>query len=159
MYLRNPGQIDHAIETLRGLQAECDNCGAAFHEFEPARNQYIKWIDNAYQQVRSLFADDQLADGLLGRSFYELQRIDPDMSRSGPAAWTMFNREVRIQSERLQAAQDKLRTRKVFVGRPGEIVAPDTSALVRGRVVRGLRLGEGIRHYVTCEIGRPGPGR
>lgn len=132
MHLRSPGGIDHAIETLRGLQAECDSCGSSFHDFEPSRNQYIKWVDNAYQQLRSLFADDRLAEGLLGRSFFELQRIDADTSRSGPAAWTMLTREVRVQLERLQAAEDHLRKLKVFAERPGEIVLPDTSALVRG---------------------------
>ena len=127
MQLRNPDAIDSAIQTLRQLKSACENCRSHI-SFDDARKAYLTWVDTAYGQLRSLVINGDLAERLHSQFFWEIRRLDA----ISPGAWTLLNREVQIQSERLQAALDKLLDLKEFVGRDGHIVVLDTSALVRG---------------------------
>jgi hypothetical protein len=128
MQLRNPGTIDAAIQTLTNLKAGCDNCRSGYTDFPSARKAYVDWVDAAYGHLRSLVVDEDLAEGLHSQFFFEINRIDAGTN----PAWRLLRRELQTQSDRLQAALDKLAELKAFAGRAGAIVVPDTSALVQG---------------------------
>jgi hypothetical protein len=128
MHLRNPGTIDAAIQTLTQLKIDCDNCRSGYTSFLDARKAYLNWVDTAYGQLHSLVVNGDLADGLYSPFFFEICRMDAGTR----PAWTLLRRELQTQSERLQAALEKLAGLKAFAGRNGHIVVPDTSALVQG---------------------------
>jgi PIN domain len=120
--------MDHALETLRRLEIDGGNCESAHSEFRRAQKAYLDWVDDADGQLRSLFVDPEPADGLVSRTYWEIQRL----SDATPGAWQVLRRELKAQSERLQAMQRRLTDQKDFAERPGELVVVDTSALVQG---------------------------
>lgn len=127
MYLRNPGRFDDAQDTLR-LLSDCGNCESAYNAFDRAQKAYLNWVDETDGQLRSLFADPEPADGLFSRAFWEIQRLNDTI----PGAWQVLRRELKAQSERLQAMQHQLAGLKEFADRPGHLVVVDTSALIQG---------------------------
>jgi hypothetical protein len=130
MRLRTPGAIDAAIETLRSLESECELVTHGWHQWHEQQREYLNWVERAHDQYRNLFTDDDLAGGLYSPLYWEIRRLTPNSANHFP----LIAREVGRQLGLLLELVASLRKLKEFVARPGEIVVPDTSALVRGEL-------------------------
>jgi hypothetical protein len=128
MKLRNPGGVDHALSELWALKLRLDDCLTVSPSFGTCHEYYKSWIDTADAQLRSIFDDTALADQLVTTAYWELNRG----ATAFPPPWDILRREVRFNDAHLVAAVERLRELKAFIDRPGSIVVPDTSALVRG---------------------------
>lgn len=127
MFLRNPGAVVPAINALKILEINLGNvCGTA-DNYVAFIDAYVKWAEEAFNQYRSLFADDTLANEVMGARYYEVHRAynyrDPH---------PVIDSEIKIQGDRLKAVIAWLTRIQGFVSQPGAIIVPDTSALTRG---------------------------
>ena len=127
MRLKNPTLLDSGLETLRRMHMECGNLLNA-HGTLRLRDDYLTWVDNTERQFNSLFADSTLSDGLHSTPYWEIRRLTEETPRPYP----LVEREVTRQARRIEEAMAELTRLKTFLDRPGDIVVPDSSALVEG---------------------------
>jgi rRNA-processing protein FCF1 len=127
MRLRTAGGVDNAIQTLTDLKYQCEATRNPT-ALTQARDAYLGWVHTAERQFQFLFADESMTDGLHTASYWEIRRIQ----QFTPAAFPLMQGEIERQAWRLDAAIEKLNGYREFAARPGKIIVPDTSALVKG---------------------------
>jgi len=127
MRLRNPGSVAQVITTLQSLLYECENCRNGQDALQ-ARDAYLRWVEKADAQYGSLFTHSALEDGLHSPGYWEIHRLRFDSPRPFP----MIHREIRVQCDRIERVSADLQRLREFIERPGDLVVPDTSALVQG---------------------------
>jgi len=128
MRLRQPGLrgATHAIETIKMVRGQLEGTRNAF---DPAsgRNEWLKWWENmADPQLRNLFADTDLA-GTLFLAQAEIRNLDLTTRPAG-----LINHLTDVWLARLDEVTGWLRDLLAFMGIPGRIVVPDTSAFIEG---------------------------
>jgi rRNA-processing protein FCF1 len=128
MHLRNPGRIDEAIEAVTWCMRECNNLHGRSSDARKAKEVYVAWVDQAYATLGSHFADGGLAEGMFSERYWQIVQL-------GDYSVLMFElvrREMQVQIGRLTKTIERLQAFKVFAGREGHIVVPDTSAFIQG---------------------------
>lgn len=121
MRLRQPGNVDHAIEALTTVMYQLYDCrsGSAVE----AQGKWLRWWEIADAQLRSLFAEN---DAIVG-----LYQTRLEMTRAGGDI-RFVQRETNVWITRFEEMIGSLKALKVFAARPGQIVVPDTSAFIEG---------------------------
>ena len=123
MRLRSPGAVDSAIGLLTTVKDQLYGCRSG--PGSTKRAQWLAWWERADPALRSLFADDDLV--------LSLYQARSEISREQPLLATgLADRETDVWIARLEEVISQLRALKPFIERPGEIIVPDTSALIEG---------------------------
>jgi hypothetical protein len=124
MRLRSPGDIDGAIDSLNQMsnQLYTTRSGTVVDR----REGWFRWWDIADRQLRSRFADGDLAASLY-RTRAEIAATGLD---SRPL--DVIDHETDIWISRFEQLIAELKGLKVFTARPGQIIVPDTSAFIEG---------------------------
>lgn len=128
MRLRAPGAIGPAIQTLQELAHGCRNSTSTTSGVHDARDRYLRWVDDAFAQLKSLFREGTLAEGLHSALYWRIFQIHEGWTRP----WDLLLREVNTQCGRLEQTISELTALKEFVEHDGRILVIDTSALVEG---------------------------
>jgi PIN domain len=121
MRLKEPGSVDHAIQTLTTVKDQLYNCrpGSA----ATVLDNWLSWWEMADAQLRSLFTENDAISSL-----YQTRL---EIAHNG--ADTRFaQREINVWIARFEEMISNLQAVKVFIGRRGQIVVPDTSAFIEG---------------------------
>lgn len=154
MRLQPHVDLASAIATVQDLLIECGNYSGSATSYPSRCEHYRTWVGRADQQLRNTFTDDEPGQSLYTTSYWELTRLHPE----SPQSMGLLEREIQLQSARLLALRIKMQRLQLFVGHPGEIVIPDTSALVRGELFTGfdwptrLHLGPPVRLIIPILV-------
>lgn len=125
MRLRNPGGVDHAVQTLTYLAGQLGNTRGACGTVQ-RQDRWLSWWDEADSQLRSLFSDTDLVTSL-----YQAQLQIRGLPMSA-RPFGLLGRETDVWVDRLEAAAASLKALKWFIEFPGQVVVPDTSAFIEG---------------------------
>jgi PIN domain len=129
MRLRNPGTIDHAIQTIRNLQNYLGN-SRGLHDGEARKDAFLNWCeDQARPNLESLLDPGEEILAELESAYHRLA-LAPQMTLRRLNG--MLNREYTIWDQRLRRAEEELQSQKKLAGRPGHPVVLDTSVLMEG---------------------------
>jgi PIN domain len=121
MRLSQPGNVDHAIETLTTLMNQLYDCRSG--NAVEVQGKWLRWWEMADAQLRSLFTEN---DAIIG-----LYQTRLEMTRAGGDV-RFVQRETNVWIARFEEMIGSLKTLKPFIARPGQVVVPDTSAFIEG---------------------------
>lgn len=124
MRLRNPGDIDGAIDAVNLISNQLYNTRSG--TVVGRREEWLRWWDIADRQLRSRFADGDIAASLY-RSRAEIAATSLDTR-----PLDVIDRETEIWISRFEQFTADLNDLKLFTARPGQIIVPDTSAFIEG---------------------------
>lgn len=119
MRLRPGVTAMRALESLRTLDTDLGN-------ILPSQipDSYLKWVEDAEVQLRSLFADDALADGLLSQRYFHIRQLIPNSVQARP--WPLVDAERALQKSRLDQAVAELKSYAALADRTGHPFVLDT---------------------------------
>lgn len=93
-------------------------------------NAYLDWAQTAEAQLRNLFADTDLVDGLFGERYWHIAGLP-----AGSAYGTrIINQEIDHQAARLDEAIETLTVWQRLGERPGALLALDTNTFLQCRL-------------------------
>lgn len=107
------------LESLRSLDTELGNILPS-----EIPDSYLKWVENAEVQLRNLFADDTLADGLLSQRYFHIRQLIPNSVQA--RRWPLVDAERALQKSRLDQTVSELKTYAALAERPGHPLVLDT---------------------------------
>jgi hypothetical protein len=121
MRLREPGSVDHAIQTLTTVMYQLYDCRAG--SATEVLDKWLRWWEIADAQLRSLFTDSNAVTSL-----YQTRL---EMARNGGDA-RFAQRETNVWIARFEEMIGGLQALRVFIAPPGQIIVSDTSAFIEG---------------------------
>lgn len=124
MRLRSPGDIDGAIDAVNLISNQLYNTRSG--TAASRRDEWLRWWDTADRQLRSRFAEGNIAAGLY-RSRTEIAATGLD-----GRPLDLIDRETDIWIGRFEQLLGDLKALKLFSAWPGQIIVPDTSAFIEG---------------------------
>jgi hypothetical protein len=116
-------------------------------------NAYLDWAQTVETQLRLLFADTELSDGLFGERYWHIAGL-PVGSSYGTR---IVNQEIDHQSARLDEAIMTLTSWQRLGERPGELLALDTNTFLQCRPYNeipwtGLVDSDAVRLVLTMPV-------
>jgi hypothetical protein len=132
MRLRNPGQIEQAIATIRDVVAI--QLGQVAGEDASGRIQaFCNWCEDiAKPQFKNIFPPEEPIHAELAESFWRLLTVQPTLMT--PRRYNGIATDaIRTWTERLDQVQEELRGQQLFAARPGIPLLLDTSVLMEGQ--------------------------
>jgi hypothetical protein len=149
MRLRQPGSVDHAIQTLTTVMHQLYDCrvGNTVEVLE----KWLRWWENADAQLRSLFTDSD--------TLTSLYQTRLEIARNGGDP-RFAQRETNVWIARFEQMIASLQALKVFIARPGQIVVPDTSTFIEGEYfaqfdwhsLEGITRGQPVRLIIPILV-------
>lgn len=144
--------VDYTIETLTHLKNEL--ASIVIGDLYDTRDNWMRWWSAADLQLRSLFTDDDMVTSL-----YVTQEKIRGLHPTGLPSFLM-GRECDVWRARFEDAISRLEALKPFIGAPGQIVVPDTSAFIEGEYftdfdwhsLEGITAGELVRLVVPILV-------
>lgn len=136
MRLRPGVTATRALENLRNLDTDLGNV-------LPNRipDSYLEWVERAEVQLRNLFADDVLADGLLSPRYFHIRQLIPNSIQARP--WPLVDAERALQKSRLDQAVAELKVGAALASRPGDALVLDTHVFMHYKLFKDVDwLGE-----------------
>jgi PIN domain len=129
MRLRQPGNIDNAIQNIRTLAFQLENTRSAMSA-DSRRDALLQWFqDQARPTLEFLLdpAEDIISDI---EAAYDRLVLSPS-GLDGPRLYSMLNREYNRWAGRLRQVEAELQQQKLMIG-DGSAVVLDTSVLMEG---------------------------
>jgi hypothetical protein len=127
MRLRNPGTVDHAIQTIRTLQDSLEDSRTR-HDEQVRMFTFLAWCqDQARPKLESLFDPSEELLGELESAYHRLIFARPINQRQ---LGGMLKRQYSKWEQRLEQIEDELRAQEKLVSSPGHPVVLDTSVFM-----------------------------
>jgi PIN domain-containing protein len=92
-------------------------------------NAYLAWVQTAEMELRHLFADTDLSDGLFGERYWHIAGLPV----GSPYGTRIIDQETDLQAARFEEASKTLTTWQRLGQRPGELLALDTNTFLQFR--------------------------
>lgn len=127
MRLRSGVTATRALEALRILDMNLGNILPA-----EIPDSYLIWVEDAEKQLRNLFADDSLADGLQSQRYFHIRQLIRNSIQ--PRPWPLVDAECALQKRRLEQASAELRAYAALADRPGYALVLDTNVFLHSKI-------------------------
>lgn len=130
--------LDQALKSIRALDQACDNLnGAVNGPREAGWNAYMNWAEECERQLRNIFADPQIINGVYTDRYWHIA------GRTAPAREAaLIMAEVRVQRERLQQLATTLEGYQRLGDREGTLLVLDTNVLLHFQRIDKIRWRE-----------------
>lgn len=126
MRLRTGVTSPHALKVLREL-VDSGLGNVVWHNMP---DSYLEWVETAETQLRNLFADDVLANGLQNARYFHIRQLTPDAHRPAP----LISAEIALQKSRLTQASAELNAYAALAERPGHPLVLDTNVFLHSNL-------------------------
>jgi rRNA-processing protein FCF1 len=132
--------FDQAITVVEQLAQDCRNLhNELTGAYADGRGKYLNWAAKAERQLRCLFADPDLSQGLYSDRYWRIAEaavLDHQAQ--------MISSEIDVQIERFNALAGQLQSYLRLRSRPGAIVVLDTNVLLHYQRIDHLPWSQAI---------------
>jgi rRNA-processing protein FCF1 len=123
MLLRNGISLDQALHTVNHLAIDCGNLRSQLSGGGDPWRAYVDWAATCERQLRGLFADPGLIEGLHTQRYWQIWVPGTHWAK-------LIAAEIDVQVERLEGILGRLRSYLSLRQRPGRLTVVDTNVLL-----------------------------
>jgi rRNA-processing protein FCF1 len=140
MLLRNGISLDQAIRTVDELAMACGNLRSELSGGGDPWRKYVDWAATCERQLRSLFADPGLIEGLHTQRYWHIWVPGTHWGK-------LIAAEINVQVERLESIAARLRSYLSLRQRPGHLAVVDTNVLLHYQRVDKVKWGDVLKEH------------
>jgi PIN domain len=129
MRLKQPGNIDNAIQSIRNLAFQLENTRSSTSA-DARRDAMLQWFEDQARPILEHLldpAEDIISD--IDAAYNRLLMVPSDLEQ--PRLYSMLNREYTRWGGRFRQVEAELQQQKLMIGN-GSVVVLDTSVLMEG---------------------------